>query len=147
MLQIKYYYNEKGYGLPAPRYMSDGAAGIDLPAAVDGEIRINPGEFRLIPTGLHMEIPEGYEGQVRPRSGLAAKHGITVLNSPGTIDSDYRGEIKVVVVNFGDKPFSIARGDRIAQLVVNAVVKAEFVQVADLEQTGRGQNGFGHTGI
>jgi len=147
MLEINIYQNEKGKGLPIPQYMSSGAAGVDLPAAVKDKIVINPGEFRLVPTGIHIEIPSGFEGQVRPRSGLAAKFGITVLNSPGTIDSDYRGEIKVVLINNGKNPFVITRGDRIAQLVISKVERVNFVPVVSLKQTGRNESGFGHTGI
>lgn len=147
MIMIKIFQNESGKGLPIPRYMSSGAAGVDLPAAIDKEMVVEPGKFCLIPTGISFEIPLGYEGQIRPRSGLAVKHGITVLNSPGTIDSDYRGEIKVIIINFGDKPFKISRGDRIAQLIINKVERVNFVPVVSLEETGRGEGGFGHTGI
>ena len=147
MLEVNIYQNERGKGLPLPQYMSEGAAGIDLYAAVKREIVVEPGKFSLIPTGIHLEIPTGYEGQVRPRSGLAARHGISLLNSPGTIDSDYRGELKVILINLGDKPFIISRGDRIAQLIINKVEKVTFVQVSSLEQTDRGEKGFGHTGI
>lgn len=147
MLEIKICQNERGKGLPLPQYMSKGASGVDLPAAVDEEIELEPGSIALVPTGIHLEIPCGYEGQVRPRSGLAAKYGITVLNSPGTIDSDYRGEIKVVLINLGEKPFRIRRGDRIAQLVINKVERVSFVPILELQQTDRGSGGFGHTGI
>jgi dUTP pyrophosphatase len=134
-------------GLPLPRYQSEHAAGLDLPAAVDerSPVRLAPGERDLIPTGLVLELPPGTEAQVRPRSGLALRHGITVLNSPGTIDSDYRGEVKVLVINLGDKPWEIQRGERIAQLVVHRVERADLVEAAVLDSTARGAGGFGST--
>src|SRR5262249_45759782 len=118
-----------GKGLPLPAYQSDGAAGLDLVAAVGATetVGIAPGARALIPTGLTLELPKGFEGQVRPRSGLALKHGVTVLNSPGTIDSDYRGEVKIILINLGDAPFQVQRGERIAQLVVAPVVQAKLV--------------------
>jgi len=135
-------------GLPLPQAQTTGSAGIDLIAAVDpyGPIHLAPGKRVLIPTGLVIAIPPGYEGQVRPRSGLALKHGVTVLNSPGTIDSDYRGEVKVILINHGDAPFAIERGERIAQLVVAAVAQAELVEVAEITPTDRAAGGFGSTG-
>ena len=133
--------------LPLPRYMTKGASGMDLYANVTGDVVIKPGEFKMIPTGLQIALPSGFEGQVRPRSGLAYKKGITVLNSPGTIDEDYRGEIKVILINLGKQDFVIHRGDRIAQLVLNRVYKAEVVEVHSLTKTERGSGGFGHTGI
>ncbi len=135
-------------GLPLPAYQSDEAAGMDLLAAVeeDAPIILAPGERELIPTGLVMELPRGMEGQVRPRSGLALRHGITVLNSPGTIDSDYRGEVKVLLVNLGGDPWEIQRGERIAQLVFQRVERADLVEVAMLNDTRRGVGGFGSTG-
>lgn len=135
-----------GHGLEPPRPATAGSAGSDLRAAVEGEIVLVPGERVLVPTGFRLAIPEGYEGQVRPRSGLALRSGITLPNAPGTIDADYRGELKVILMNQGDAPFVIARGDRIAQLVVVPVPAVEFVEVADLDETGRGEGGFGHTG-
>lgn len=130
--------------IPLPRYETCGSSGMDLFSAVD--TAIEPGGYNLIPTGLALEIPEGHEAQVRPRSGLACKQGIGVLNSPGTIDSDYRGEVKVVLFNFSKKPFVINKGDRIAQLVFTQVIQAD-IQVADgLAPTERGEGGFGHTG-
>lgn len=135
-------------GLPLPQYMTAGAAGMDLLAAVEGEVAIPPGGFRPIPTGLQMALPEGFEGQVRPRSGLAARYGVTVLNAPGTIDSDYRGEVQVLLVNHGPVDFVVRRGDRIAQLVVAEVVRGEWQEVTgDLAATARGEGGFGHTGV
>lgn len=133
--------------LPLPRYESALAAGIDLPACIDEPVTLAPGERRLIPTGLKLAIPAGYEGQVRPRSGLALKHGITVLNSPGTIDADYRGELGVILINLGEKHFEIERGMRIAQLVFARVEQAELVPVATLDDTERGAGGFGHSGV
>jgi dUTP pyrophosphatase len=133
-------------GLELPSYASSGAAGADLRAAVDADLEIEPGGRMAVPTGLVMEIPRGWEGQVRPRSGLAIRHGLTVVNAPGTIDSDYRGEVKVLLVNLGDDAVTIHRGDRVAQLVLAPVVRAEFVEVGELEATDRGTGGFGSTG-
>ncbi len=135
-------------GLPFPRYQSEDAAGMDLVAATpEGEtLFLGPGERALIPTGLVIELPRGFEAQIRPRSGLALRHGVTVLNSPGTIDADYRGEICVILANFGDKPFSIIRGERIAQIVFARVEHVELMAREELNQTVRGQNGFGSTG-
>ncbi|MEF2554134.1 dUTP diphosphatase [Aurantimonas sp. A2-1-M11] len=135
-----------GADLPLPAYASDGAAGADLRAALAGELVLAPGERALVPTGLAFEIPEGFEVQIRPRSGLAVKHGVTVLNTPGTIDSDYRGEVQVVLVNLGAEPFAIARGDRIAQMVVAPVAQARFTERAALSDSTRGAGGFGSTG-
>ncbi len=132
--------------LPLPRYMSRGAAGLDLPAAIEGEKILQPGEFAKIPTGFAIALPEGYEAQARPRSGLAARHGVTILNTPGTIDSDYRGEIGVILINLGAEPFTINRGDRIAQLIIAPVVQGSLKEVSELEKTHRGPGGFGHTG-
>lgn len=132
--------------LPLPAYMSEGAAGLDLPAAVDGPLVIGPGRRDLVPTGFSISLPAGYEAQVRPRSGLAIRHGLAVLNAPGTIDADYRGEIKVILANLGSEPVTIRRGDRIAQLVVAPVTRARLSEVDDLDDTGRGEGGFGHTG-
>jgi dUTP diphosphatase len=137
-----------GAGLALPAYQSAHAAGLDLLAAVpeDQPVVLLPGARALVPTGLTIALPPGYEAQVRPRSGLAAKHGVTVLNAPGTIDADYRGEIGVLLINHGDAPFSIRRGERIAQMVVGAVVRAELVPVDRLAATDRGSGGFGSTG-
>ena len=135
-------------GLDLPAYQSDGAAGMDLLAAV-GErapLRLAPGARALVPTGLVLELPRGFEAQVRPRSGLALRHGITVLNSPGTIDSDYRGEVQVLLANLGDAPFAIERGERIAQLVLQRVVRGELVEAVTIGTTKRGAGGFGSTG-
>jgi len=135
-------------GLALPAYQSAHAAGLDLLAAVpeDAPLMLAPGQYALVPTGLTIALPPGYEAQVRPRSGLAAKHGVTVLNSPGTIDSDYRGEIGVLLINHGAAPFAIRRGERIAQMVIAAVVQAELVPVISLSATDRGSGGFGSTG-
>jgi len=134
-------------GLPIPHYQTEHAAGVDLYAAVDEELVIGAGEWKLVPTGIAVSIPEGYEGQVRPRSGLALKHGIGMLNGPGTIDADYRGEISVILFNFSDREFPVRRGDRVAQLVFAKLIKAEFRTVAALPETRRGSGGFGHTGV
>jgi dUTP pyrophosphatase len=135
-----------GEDLPLPAYMSPGAAGADVVAAVPDELVLGPGERALVPTGFSLEIPAGYEVQVRPRSGLALKHGVTCLNSPGTIDSDYRGEVGVILVNLGREPFVVRRGDRIAQLVMAPVVQAAFGAVPALATSARGEGGFGSTG-
>ncbi|MBP7561446.1 MAG: dUTP diphosphatase [Armatimonadetes bacterium] len=134
-------------GLDLPAYATDGAAGMDVRAAVSGSLVIEPGAVALVPTGLEVEVPVGYEVQVRPRSGLALRHRVTVLNSPGTIDSDYRGEVQVIMVNLGPEPFEIGRGDRIAQLVLAPVARAEWDYADSLEQSIRGEGGFGHTGL
>jgi dUTP pyrophosphatase len=133
-------------GALAPRYMSAGAAGLDLASAADEPITIEAGGRAVVPTGLAFAIPAGYEGQVRPRSGLARKHGITLTNAPGTIDSDYRGEVQVLLVNLGDAPHVIQPGDRVAQLVIAPCVLAELEEAASLDDTLRGAGGFGHTG-
>jgi dUTP pyrophosphatase len=134
----------RGPPLPLPAYASEGAAGLDLRA--DEGSTLAPGERRLVPTGLALELPPGHEGQVRPRSGLAVRHGIGMVNAPGTIDADYRGEVGVVLVNLGKEPFEVKRGDRIAQLVVAPVARVEVVEVEALGESGRGEGGFGSTG-
>lgn len=133
-----------GDGLPLPSYETNGAAGMDLRAADD--VAIKPGSRYLMPTGFAIALPDGYEAQVRPRSGLAVKHGVTVLNSPGTIDQDYRGEIKVPLINHGQAEFHIARGDRIAQIVIAPVTRADWYEVPELDDTQRGSGGFGSSG-
>lgn len=135
-------------GLALPAYQSAHAAGLDLLAAVpeDKPLTMQPGQRALVPTGLMIAVPPGHEAQVRPRSGLAFKHGVTVLNSPGTVDADYRGEVSVLLINHGDEPFTIRRGERIAQLVIAAVTQANLVVVASLSSTDRGSGGFGSTG-
>lgn len=135
-----------GQGLPLPAYQTAEAAGLDLPAAVDAPLEIAPGTIAMVPTGLSLAIPPGHEGQVRPRSGLAVKHGLTVVNAPGTIDADYRGEVKVALINLGLAPVTIQRGDRVAQLIIAPVVRAELTEVAELPASQRGAGGFGHTG-
>ena len=135
-------------GLALPVYQTAHAAGLDLQAAVpeDKPLTLPPGQRALVPTGLMIAVPPGHEAQVRPRSGLALKHGVTVLNSPGTVDADYRGEVSVLLINHGDEPFTIRRGERIAQLVIAAVTQANLVTVASLSPTDRGSGGFGSTG-
>jgi len=135
---------QRGPPLPLPRYETPGAAGLDLRA--DEDFLLAPGERRLVPTGLSLEIPPGHEGQVRPRSGLAARHGVGLVNAPGTVDSDYRGEVLVILVNHGHEPFAARRGDRIAQLVIAPVVQAEVELAEELAQSDRGDGGFGSTG-
>ncbi|MBO9421795.1 dUTP diphosphatase [Labrenzia sp. R4_2] len=137
---------DHGQDLPLPAYQSDLAAGLDLLAAVENPLWLEPGSRALVPTGLAMSLPAGFEAQVRPRSGLAAKHGVTVLNTPGTIDADYRGEVRVILINLGDTAFEISRGDRIAQMVIAPVLQAEIQEVEILSETSRGTGGFGSTG-
>ena len=134
-------------GAVMPVYKTDGAAGADVCALLDSPVTIKSGKFAMIPTGLFFEIPSGYEIQVRPRSGLAAKNGVTVLNTPGTIDSDYRGELKVILINLGDSDFKINSGDRIAQIIVSPVTVASFTITDSLSDTQRGEKGFGSTGV
>jgi dUTP pyrophosphatase len=133
--------------LPLPQFMTKGSAGMDLYANVKEEVIVNPGCIKLIPTGIAVTLPEGYEAQIRPRSGLALKHGISFVNTPGTVDSDYRGEINLILINFGESPFQIKRGDRVAQMVINKVEIPEVIEVDELEETGRGAGGFGSTGV
>lgn len=134
-------------GAVLPSYQTKGAAGADICACIETDVVIGVGERVLVPTGLFFEIPQGYEVQVRPRSGLAVKNGVTCLNTPGTIDSDYRGEVKVILINLGQKPFTVKNGDRIAQLVVSPVEQASFCKVDVLSSTERGEGGFGSTGV
>jgi dUTP pyrophosphatase len=134
-------------GLPLPTYQTAGAAGMDLHAAVETEEVIAPGRWALIPAGIKIAVPAGYEAQVRPRSGLALRHGVTLLNTPGTIDADYRGPVAVIVHNAGGEPFVVRRGDRIAQLVIAPVRRAELVEVSAVDDTERAEGGFGHTGV
>jgi dUTP pyrophosphatase len=137
-----------GEGLPLPAYQSAAAAGLDLRAAIGSHAKIvlEPGARELVPTGLCLELPEGYEAQVRPRSGLALTFGVTVLNAPGTIDADYRGEVGVILINHGRSPFEIRRGDRVAQMVIHPVTRAELIEVAGLQKSARDEGGFGSTG-
>lgn len=131
--------------IPLPRYMTEQAAGMDICAAVKDDVIISPGQRRKIATGITIALPEGYEAQIRPRSGLALKSGITMLNTPGTIDADYRGEIGLIVINHGDEPFTITRGMRLAQMVVQKILRVSWEETHELEATSRGEGGFGHT--
>jgi len=133
--------------VPLPAYASEGSSGMDLRAAVNQPLVLAPGDIKRIPTGLAVSVPQGYEGQIRPRSGLALRHGIGMINAPGTIDADYRGEVGIILVNWGEEPFTVRRGDRIAQMVIAKVYQAELVEVDHLDATTRGTGGFGHTGI
>ncbi len=132
--------------LPLPSYQSDGSSGLDLRAAVNKDLTLQPGNIELIPIGLSISLPEGYEAQIRPRSGLALRDGLGFVNSPGTIDADYRGEISVIAINWGKKPLTIKRGERIAQMVISKVSKATVEEVSELDGTKRGEGGFGHSG-
>jgi len=145
-LPVALTYLPHGEGLPLPAYATPGSAGADLRAAVRSELTLRPGHRTLVPTGLSIALPQGWEAQVRPRSGLAVKHGVTVLNAPGTIDADYRGEIKVALINHGDEALVIKRGDRIAQLIIAPVVQVTWQVVATLPASSRGGGGFGSTG-
>lgn len=138
---------KKNHPISLPRYMTEGSSGMDLYASLEEEVTLLPGERRLIPTGISVAIPEGFEGQVRPRSGLAIQKGIGLVNGPGTIDSDYRGEVGVVVINFGKEPFTIRNGDRIAQMVIARVFRSVLVEVEELPATQRQAGGFGSTGV
>jgi dUTP pyrophosphatase len=145
-VQVRLLRQPGGEGLAPPEPATAGSAGVDLSAAVPGDLVIRPGERVLVPTGFAIELPEGYEAQVRPRSGLALRHGITLPNAPGTIDADYRGEIKVILMNLGEAAFTVGRGERIAQLVVAPVSRIIWAEVGELGETPRGDGGFGHTG-
>ncbi len=134
------------HDLPFPAYMSEHAAGLDLCSAEQVDVLLEPGKYKLISTGIAIALPKGFEGQVRPRSGLALKYGLTLLNTPGTIDADYRGEIKVILINLGEEAYLLQRGERIAQLVIQAVARVTLIEVDNLPQTLRGEGGFGHTG-
>ncbi len=136
----------EGEGMELPAYATEGAAGMDLRAAIHEDVVLGPGERALVSAGFRMAVPPGYEAQVRPRSGLALRHGVTLLNAPGTIDSDYRGAVGVILVNLGDEPFVVRRGERIAQMIVAPVTRAELRPVDELRESGRGDGGFGHTG-
>ena len=147
-LDVAFLWFEHGRGLTAPRQQTAGAAGVDLPAALGANevVTIEPGRTAMIPTGFAIALPEGFEAQIRPRSGLAAKHAVTVLNAPGTVDADYRGEVKVMLINHGHVPFEVRRGDRIAQMVVAPVTAVSFVEQETLDDTERGDKGHGSTG-
>ena len=146
-LEIKIKKKDGCEDLPTPRYMSEGSSGMDIYADIEGEVVLNPGEIKLVSAGFYMSIPKGFEVQVRPRSGLAIKHGISIVNTPGTIDSDYRGLVGIILINHGKEPFIIKRADRIAQLVVNRVIQADMSAVEELDETARAHGGFGHTGV
>ena len=137
---------KKDADIPLPRYMTEQAAGMDICAAVEDEMTLKPGAVSLIPTGFSMALPKGFEAQIRPRSGLAVKHGITLVNAPGTIDADYRGEVKIGLINLGGKPYTVFRGDRIAQMVISQVFQPDIKVVEKLSETQRNTGGFGHTG-
>lgn len=146
MLKVQVKVLPHGEGIPLPKYMSDHAAGMDLYAAVDPEVIIPPGEWKLVPTGISIALPEGYEAQVRPRSGLALKQGVSILNTPGTVDADYRGEVGVILMNHSKENLVIKRGDRIAQMIINKVERIVFEEVEELPSSDRGTGGFGSTG-
>jgi len=146
VVKISWLDPENAGDISLPAYHSAEASGMDVAAAVAEPVELAPGDIKIIPTNLAVAIPPGYEMQVRPRSGLAIKHGVTVINSPGTIDADYRGEVKIGLINLGPEPYTIQRGDRVAQLVVAAVLRADLQVVAELDKTGRQAGGFGHTG-
>ena len=138
---------ESARDLPVPSYATSGSSGVDLYADVESETVISPGEIKLISCGIYIELPEGYEAQIRPRSGLSLKHGITLVNTPGTVDSDYRGLVNLIVINLGREDFTVKRGQRLAQMVIREVTRAEFVELEELGETERAHGGFGHTGI
>ena len=146
-VKISWLHPDKSHDLSLPIYQSELAAGMDVESAIEKSYILDPGEIHLFATGLQIAIPNGYEIQVRPRSGLAVKHGVTVINSPGTIDADYRGEVQVALINLSQTAFTVNRGDRIAQLVLAPVVQAQLELVKELDETGRGTGGFGHTGL
>ena len=149
MEQVKIYIKrlKKNHPISLPQYMTEGSSGMDLFAFLEEEVILLPGERRLIPTGISVAIPEGFEGQIRPRSGLAIRKGIGLVNGPGTIDSDYRGEVGILLINFGKDPFAIRNGERIAQMVISRVFRSILVEVDDLPPTQRQEGGFGHTGV
>lgn len=147
MLKVQVKVLPHGQDLPLPKYMSEHAAGMDLLAGVEKELVIPPGEWQLVPTGLAIAIPAGYEAQVRPRSGLALKQGVSVLNTPGTVDADYRGEVGVILMNHSKENLIVKRGDRIAQMIINKIERIEFEEVKELPDSERGGGGFGHTGV
>lgn len=146
-IDIKIKRVRSGSDLLLPRYMTSHSAGMDLYADIEGEYVLRPMERKLVPTGIAIALPDGFEAQIRPRSGLAINYGITLLNSPGTIDADYRGEISLIMINLSDKPFTVNRGDRVAQMIINKVYHAAWETVEELEDTKRGSGGFGHTGL
>lgn len=145
-IRLKRLHPERDADIPLPTYMTSGASGMDLAAAVDAPVTLAPGDTALLPTGFAMALPQGYEAQVRPRSGLAIQHGIGLINAPGTIDADYRGEIKIALINLGKKEFTVHRGDRIAQMVIQRVCRPGLALVDSIDETDRSAGGFGHTG-
>ena len=147
VIQLKQLHPERDADIPLPRYMTPHAAGMDICAAINDSLTLDPGRIALVPTGLAMALPQGYEAQVRPRSGLAVKHGISIVNSPGTIDNDYRGEVKVGLINLGLTPYTLRRGERIAQIVIQRVAQAKIRVVTELDETQRNDGGFGSTGV
>ncbi len=147
IINVKIKRKENAKDLPLPAYATSGSSGVDLYADVENETAISPGEIKLISCGIYIEMPEGYEAQIRPRSGLALKHGITLVNTPGTIDSDYRGLVNLIVINLGKEDFAIKRGDRLAQMVIREVTRVEFIETEELGETERAHGGFGHTGV
>lgn len=146
-IKVKIKRKESAKDLPIPAYATSGSSGVDLYADVEGKTVISPGEIKLISCGIYIQLPEGYEAQIRPRSGLALKHGITLVNTPGTVDSDYRGLVNLIMINLGKTDFMIERGHRLAQMVIREVTKAEFLETETLEDTARAHGGFGHTGV
>lgn len=146
-IKIEIKRKETAKDLPLPRYATRGSSGMDLFADVDGEVLIEPGEIKLVSCGIYLSIPDGFEAEIRPRSGLALKHGITLVNTPGTIDSDYRGLVSLIMTNLGKASFKIRRGDRVAQCVIKETIKAELVEQDQLDETARSTGGFGHTGV
>lgn len=145
-MKVLIQYTQEGEDLSLPSYATAGSAGMDLLAAIKGEITLKPGERALLPVGFCIALPQDYEAQIRPRSGLALEYGLTLLNSPGTIDSDYRGQVKVILLNLGKKPFTIKRGDRIAQMIISRVERVEWVEISQLPPSSRSSGGFGHSG-
>ena len=146
-ITVKIKRKESARDLPVPAYATPGSSGVDLYADVESDVHILPNEIKLISSGIYVSIPAGYEAQIRPRSGLALKHGISLVNTPGTIDSDYRGLVSLVVVNFGREPYVVKRGQRLAQMTIQEVTRAEFLEVDELDETVRSHGGFGHTGV
>ncbi|MFC1480607.1 dUTP diphosphatase [Candidatus Omnitrophota bacterium] len=146
-MKVRIKRKESARDLPIPAYATRGSSGVDLYADVEGPVVLTPGEIKLVSCGIYIELPEGYEAQTRPRSGLALKHGITLVNTPGTIDSDYRGLVNLIVINLGKEDFCVRRGHRLAQMVIRDVTRAEFIETEELGETERAHGGFGHTGI
>ncbi len=146
-IEIKRLHPDRDADIPLPRYMSPHAAGMDICAALQSPLCLQPGEIGLVPSGFCMALPQGFEAQIRPRSGLAIKHGISIVNSPGTIDSDYRGEVKIGLINLGQAPYTIQRGERIAQMIIQQVCQARLTVVGQLDETQRSSGGFGSTGV